>query len=112
MRTKPSKSRKLAKTKTPAFSKARKPTAAQIPVVKKSGNLILIYAGTFSAFRLKECFDMESAVKFLARNRITPDEFAIIQGSIISVPMAYRDKCSALFADDSTDELTDRKLEP
>jgi hypothetical protein len=75
-------------------------------------HLVLIYTGTFSSFRMKEFRTFELLVKFVTRNKLHKDEFAVVTGSIIKVNPAYRDKPGDLFTDASSDELTDQALEP
>ena len=73
------------------------------PIVKVPATLperlVLVYAGTFVAFRMKEFTDWVDLAKFVARNSLKRDDFAIIQGKIEKAPKQYIDPKRNLYTD-------------
>jgi hypothetical protein len=54
--------------------------------------LVLVYAGLRTAFRVCEFDNWDIMARFIARNKITGDEFMVLRGTIVSVTEAYRDR--------------------
>jgi len=65
-------------------SRAKKPPTNE--------RLVLVYAGLSTAFRVCEFNNWDAMAQFIARNKITKDEFMVLQGTIVSVTAAYRDR--------------------
>jgi len=54
--------------------------------------LVLVYAGLTTAFRVCEFNNWDTMVQFISRNKLTKDEFTVLQGTVVSITPAYRDR--------------------
>ena len=84
-------------------------TAKPTKLLKQPQGLLLVYAGTFAVFRIKEFDDMKDLGSFITRNKLGRDDYAIIEGVVAHVSPAYRDRKSALYDDSASDDLTDQR---
>ncbi len=76
------------------------------PTQPQARPAVLVYAGTLTAFRVKQFKCLRSLLLFVARNDIPADEFAIITGTVNSVHPAYKDRASQRHIDADSDTIT------
>lgn len=75
-------------------------------VLPQARPVVLVYAGTLTAFRVKQFKSKQALLLFAARNNLPAEEMAIITGTVEAVHPSYRDLAAHTRIDADRDTLT------